>query len=245
MRVALRGVTMMAPHPNHHTQILLNGEMLGDATWDDDIQYIHRVDIPEGLLKEGENTVSITMPGDTGASVDTVYLNWIEVGYGRVLEAVSNSLSFRARGKGKLRMKIGNLSREDVRIFDITDPLNPVEISGVSVEPDGDLYTAAFEDRAEERKTYFLLTGDQVKAPEQLAVWKPARLADPQNQADYILITAKSFESSVAPLARFHRGRGLKVKMVAVEDIYNEFNHGIFHPTAIKRFLKAAYTTWQ
>ncbi len=244
LRVALRGATTMAPHPNHHTRVLLNGVQIGDATWDDDIQYIHRMSLPEGLLKEGENTVSIAVPGDTGAPVDSVLLNWIEVRYSRLLEAESNRLFYHVTGEGRLEMAIRKLGLAEVRIFDITDPADPREVVGASVEPDGELYTAAFEGSVEGGKNYCVLTGDGVRSPDLLSAWEPADLANPQNGADYLLITSKTFLSSVAPLMKYHEGQGMRVRGIAVEDIYNEFNDGIFHPSAIRNFLKVAYTNW-
>jgi hypothetical protein len=245
LRVALRGATTMAPHPNHHTQIHLNGVEIGGDSWDGDIQYVHRMSIPKDLLKEGENTVSITMPGDTGAAVDSVFLNWIEVSYRRFLEAQGDRLSFQVKGEERLAMEVRKLSGGDARIFDITDPASPREILGATVAPDGELYTAIFEDQVDGKRTYFVLTDDQVKSPDDLAVWKPANLSAAKNGADYILISSKPFLSSMSPLMKLHRSRGMRVKAVGVEDIYNEFNHGIFHPSAIKDFLKAAYANWQ
>ena len=35
------------------------------------------------------------------------------------------------------------------------------------------------------------------------------------------------------------------MKIVDVDDVYNEFNDGLYHPVAIKNFLKYAYANWQ
>src|SRR5690606_37399074 len=47
------------------------------------------------------------------------------------------------------------------------------------------------------------------------------------------------------PLAEFHRGRGLEVALVDVQDIYDEFNHGVLSPYAIRDFISHAYHHWQ
>jgi len=245
LKVALQGSTTMAPHPNHHTQILLNGVQIGDATWDGDMKYVHSMSIPKGLLKKGGNAVTVTMPGDTGAEVDSVFLNWIEVEYSRLLEAVNDRLQFHVQGEGRREMVIWKLGRADVRIFDITDPLGPREVTGASVRRVGSFYTATFQDNVDGGKSYLVRTGGGVKRPDLLSAWEPTNLAGSQNGADYILITSRPFLSSVAPLLKWHRSWGMRAKAVAVEDIYNEFNDGIFHPSAIKTFLKAAFANWQ
>ena len=37
----------------------------------------------------------------------------------------------------------------------------------------------------------------------------------------------------------------MRVKAVSVDDIFNEFNHGIFDPAAIKDFLRFAFENWE
>ena len=43
----------------------------------------------------------------------------------------------------------------------------------------------------------------------------------------------------------FERSQGLTVKVVDIDEIYNEFNGGVFSPIAIQNFLRYAYDTWQ
>lgn len=67
---------------------------------------------------------------------------------------------------------------------------------------------------------------------------------DPANGADFILITPEEFAPSLFPLCQLRKNQGHRIKCVTVEDIYNEFNYGIFHPSAIKTFLQHAYDNW-
>ena len=38
------------------------------------------VPLPPGLLELGDNTLHLTLPGDTGAAGDNIYIDWIELG---------------------------------------------------------------------------------------------------------------------------------------------------------------------
>ncbi len=70
---------------------------------------------------------------------------------------------------------------------------------------------------------------------------KPARrslLRVDTNQADYLMIAHNSLLNAVESLAKMHRRRGLTVTVVDVEDIYDEFNHGIASPYAIREFIR-------
>ena len=62
--------------------------------------------------------------------------------------------------------------------------------------------------------------------------------------ADYILITHSQFYSATLELAQYREAQGLRVAVVKVEDLYDEFNWGIFNPQAIRDFLAYAYANW-
>ena len=51
------------------------------------------------------------------------------------------------------------------------------------------------------------------------------------------MITHQSLNDALTPLAEMYRDRGLEVAVVDVQDIYDEFNHGIVHPRSIRDFL--------
>ena len=54
--------------------------------------------MPEGLLVEGANTVTIRLPGDTGMKWDMVMLESVAVTYPRRLTARGGQLEFEASG---------------------------------------------------------------------------------------------------------------------------------------------------
>ena len=70
-------------------------------------------------------------------------------------------------------------------------------------------------------------------------------LRSTQRQADYLVITHPSLRKAIMPLVEAHSQRGLKVAVVSVETIYEEFNHGIVHPQAIRDFVAHAYHEWE
>ena len=66
-----------------------------------------------------------------------------------------------------------------------------------------------------------------------------------RGRADYLVISHPDFLAGLEPLVRAREGRGLRVKVVDVEDVYRRFSHGIFDPQAIQDFLAYAYANWQ
>ncbi|OYW01261.1 MAG: hypothetical protein B7X11_04140, partial [Acidobacteria bacterium 37-65-4] len=64
------------------------------------------------------------------------------------------------------------------------------------------------------------------------------------NAADEVMIAANEFIPSLGPLQSLRQSQGLKVAIVNVEDIYDEFNFGNKSPQAIRDFLARATKAW-
>ncbi|MEE9934834.1 MAG: hypothetical protein K4445_03860 [Deltaproteobacteria bacterium] len=239
-RVCFQGRTTLG----HHTRVLVNGTVIGNAYWNGDIAYVQEMNIDLALLREGVNTLAVQSPGDTGAVVDSIYLNWFEISYLSRFAANADELAFELAGAGRLRAEVGGFSRPAVYLYDITDPSAPVVYENYTVAAEAGGYKLTAEDDVAGRKMLYAASEDAVGSPSSLAVWTPSDLKNPSNRADYILIAPREFLSSLRALASYRQTRGLKVKSVAVEDIYNEFSFGLTDPAAIRDFLAWAYQNW-
>ena len=60
LRVALWGVTSAPTTPDHHIRVSINGQNVGEAAWDGSVAHTLDVEIPEGILVNGKNTVAIS-----------------------------------------------------------------------------------------------------------------------------------------------------------------------------------------
>jgi hypothetical protein len=246
VRLNFQGRSTAPPAPNHHTVFALNGNLIGEAFWDGDLVYTQEIAIDSEYLIEGNNTLSLEMPGDTGAIIDVIYLNWVEIDYWRDFKAIKNRLAFNLTGNGKKSVTINGLTEPDIVIYDITNPFEVAEITHFTVTGEKRDYQATFETAlmGEEKRQYVISTLSQIQSPQQITPIQPRQLKSPKNAADYILITAQAFLPAVAALGRLREEQGLRVKLVSVEEIYNEFNQGLSAPGAIKAFLAYAYHHW-
>lgn len=245
LKIATQGSSTAEPHPNHHTQVFINDVLVADYKWDNDVAYLETVTIPPNTLKAGTNIFRINMPGDTGTKIDVTYLNWFEITYQRQLIADKDQLQFTVQGEGPTTVQINQLTRENIRVYDISNPQHIKEVVNFTVSGEDENYQLQFTDRLQGEKTYFVSTERKIRKIEEPSLVQPNTLRLPNNQADFILITRKAFLPAVQPLVEHRRARGLSVKAVALEDIYHEFNFGIESPYAIKDFLKYAYFYWQ
>jgi hypothetical protein len=101
-------------------------------------------------------------------------------------------------------------------------------------------------------RTYLALSSDAVKTPSGISQDTASTLSDQANGADYILITHTDLgwdgngdpNPWLSDLVSLREGQGLRVKVVDVADIYDEFSYGIATPQAVKDFISLAYTNW-
>ncbi|MGB8658456.1 MAG: type IX secretion system sortase PorU [Candidatus Zixiibacteriota bacterium] len=184
------------------------------------------------------DTLDISFPG--GA-----FLDWYEIEYPRRFECNNRQLFFESPAvSGVIQFDVSNLYSSQTYLFDITDYFDVKEFEGVQIQ--GDL--ARFQDtvRADNQSRYFLLDQSRVKQPTGLSPDEKSNLKDVTNRADFLIITHQDFYDQIQSLKSFRESYNhLSVKVVKVQDIYDEFSGGLFDPVAIRDFLKFAYKNWE
>lgn len=239
LRIRLKGYTSLG----HRTRIYLNGHLVDDQTWRGQVQFEHEVSVSHSLLRNGDNTVRVETV-DTGSPVDQILVNWIEVAYWDRYVAEDDQLVFGTPQAGEVQFEVRQFNREDVEIFDVTDPFSPAQIVNAVARNEAGSFTVAFQDDVEEASRYLALTETRHRSPLSIQLDQPSNWRSPLHGADYIIITHEEFYPSAVTLANHRRASGLRVATVKVEDLYDEFNDGVFNPVAIRRFLQYAYLNW-
>ncbi len=255
LRVALLGGTSDPAEPDHHVLVHLNEHLVADATWDGQETYL--VEAATSHLLEGENVLLLEAPGDTGAKADVILLDWYEISYQRGFVAEDDRLQFEARrpeappelDEGLVEGQAGayrlaGFSQPDVSIFDITDPANAVRLNGYAVESEGDAYAVSFSDEVPGQRRYLVVSSMAIKEPTRMALADDTDLRASDNQADYLVITHPDFRESIKPLVEWRESGGLEVKVVTIEEVYDEFSFGLADPTAIRDFLSYTHQHW-
>ncbi len=245
VRVRLKGRTDIPTlHPDHHTKLYLNGVEIDDQPRDGQRIFDHDVTVSHALLEEGVNIMTVEAVGDTGAVVDQFFVNWIEIDYWNTYAAENQALRFRAPRAGTFQFEISGFERGDVDVLDITNPADVVRLTQATAV-NGNRDTVQFEHASQLETRYLVQAVLQRKQPAHLEIDTPSSWRSPSHGADYIIVTHKDFFASSLELADHRRALGLRTAVVEVQDIYDEFNHGIFHPQAIRDFLSYTYQNWR
>lgn len=235
VRVRLKGYTV----PTHHSTIYLNGLQIDTQAWDGQITFDHEVTTSH--LISGSNVIRVEAPS---IGLNQFFVNWIEIDYWDSYVAENDQLFFGAPGGGTFQFEVDNFSSASVDVFDVTDPADVTRIINSATVPHGGGYQLQFTDTAQSETRYLALTPEQRQSPASIELDQPSSWKSASHGADYVIITHEDFYTETLALASQRSASGLSTATVKIEDVYDEFNEGIFNPGAIRDFLSYAYQYW-
>ncbi|MGA8278438.1 MAG: C25 family cysteine peptidase [Rhodanobacteraceae bacterium] len=226
---------------DHTIEIRLNGKPLPKLAWDGRDEIRRDFMLPATSLKTHGNTLSLDVPKralpwkSASSIVDVIMFNWLDVAY-----PVDGS--FVADGPP---LRVG------------TGATGAIELASTSVSK-----PVLYGDDGHRRRGHALGHGRYAFAPAPAGVelypvgdtprHKPDALRavtdvdwhHPARGYDYLIVSHPSLIDATRPLAEFHRRRGHTVAILDVNQVYDEFNHGIDHPQAIRNLVDYAYHHW-
>jgi hypothetical protein len=238
--------------PQHHTRIYINGHLVDDAFWPADSEYAFEIEIPHTYLLEGANQIKLECPRDSGITDDFVLINYYELEFGSRYAADQDRVVFDGQIAGENEFRVSNFSSPDLELFDITDPRNVIMLMDFEVQSEELLanqttssYSLVFgRDVGLPARRFFAQTLARRLSPRTISIDSISNLQDSSNRADYIVITHPDFAASLQPLLAHRASQGLRVMLVDIFDVYDEFSYGIIDPQAVRSFLAYAYQNW-
>lgn len=240
LSIRLWSSTEDVPDPDHHVEVAVNGRQMASWSWDGIRHQTLSVVLPEGELQANfNNLITIHVPGDTGATGEAFYIDWIYLIYSGHLDAAFTPLEFNSDAAA---IRIDNAANP-LLIFNITDPRRPVALTNYHHE-DEQIEVAG----QGEGGLYIALNPSEAINPTISMMPKRERsLQTAGLGADYLAIVAddQGFEDVLQPLLDYRANQGLSVTAVSLSQIYDEFSYGQQSPAAIRRFLTYVAANWQ
>lgn len=245
LRARIFSMTSDGPDVDHHARFWINDSLLGEIMFEGRTGVTFSASLPTTWLRSDTNRIRMTsIPTPTIPNL--FYLDWFDVTYRRDLRAVGDRLEFispASSGGGPVEFSVRGFSTSNIEVYDLTGGR---KITGGTITGDSlGGFAIAFKDTFSSPRTYVILgngTAGQT-LPLQPKMFSDIRVR-PQG-ADHIIIAHRNFMSFAQQLA-LHRknSSNLRVALVDVQDIYDEFNYGVFDATKIKTFLWYAYQHW-
>ena len=239
---------------DHQARIWVNSALINDLRWSNQNEQIftNQTGLGNFNLVHGTNNFIIDLSGDTPmGNRQQVLFDYFSINYWREYKTDTNYLRFNkpsTSGVGLYQFELHNFTRNDVSIYKIGNSV----FSNITVESYTDLmlppYIVKFQNYINTEGVEFVaLTEDMKKNVYEFKPDIPSDLKNPWQQADYLIVTNHKLANAEGTLLlkNFWQARNVNVKIIDVQDIYDEFNHGIVSPLAIKDFFRFAFSNWQ
>ncbi|HEV2844158.1 MAG TPA: C25 family cysteine peptidase, partial [Thermoanaerobaculia bacterium] len=241
LTVTLHGATATGVPGEHRVTVALNGTPLGETSWQGLEERTASFSIPPGLLAETGNQVELMGSLGNGAPYSFTYVDGLDLSYPRSLRAAGDLLAFTAETAAPLT--VTGFSNPNVRLVDVTDPLQPRWITGATVEADG---------ASGHRLTFAPTPGARylAAAPAGLHMsatsrpWSSAPWLRSDRRIEYLVIAPRAFSVPAERLAALRRDQGLAAETAYLDQIADEFGGGVPTPHAIRAFLAWAWENW-
>jgi len=234
LTVAVQGATTTP----HRVRVLLNGALVGTVEFRDQELGTATFTLPASALLAGNNEVTLVAVADP---LDISFIDFVRLTYPHTYTADSNALRFPAPGNREIT--IAGFTTQDVRVIDVTDPAQPVEIEAKMTGSAGNYSLVALPQERGDRVLYATAIGSAT-TPASIAANAPSTWSLRQNRADFIVLSHPNFIATVAPLVAQRRAQGIETVVVNIDDVYDEFGYGSKSPEAIREFLRWAQTKW-
>ncbi len=222
----------LAKPVDHVVEITINGKTLAPVTWDGRNDFRAPIDVPAATLKEKGNSLAIRVVKRDLANdattfiVDVAMFNWFDARYPLRNPVLDHASAFGAVQDGVAR--IGGADSFDVLGSDGTRQHVGAQNRMLTLQHDAH---------------YFAATAEQYRAPLEMRAVENENLRD-SDGFDYLVVAHPRLIDAIQPLAQFHREQGLKVAVYNVEDIYDAFNGGLVHPSAIRDLVAWGSEHW-
>ena len=220
---------------DHEVKVVLNGTELGKVAFRARATVSKRFRLPRGVLHDGANSLTLT---STGGELDFSFVDTVRLTYSRQYRAQHGALRFSLGAGAPARLT--GFKRPNVSVIDVTQPRTP-RLLRPAVRRSGSSFTAFIAPASRARKLFAVTTN---AAPAAVMRNRPSRWNEPHG-ADLVIIGYRAFLPELARLQAYHEREGLKVALVDVEDLYDEFGFGAHGPEPIKAFLARARAEWR
>jgi hypothetical protein len=234
----------------HSVSVTINSVPTLEAEWRRQNECIAETRFIQKYGMSNDNSIVIIAHDRNGTPEDEAdfFLDWIEFEYWRSFETGPKGLKFSSDidppAAGPVIFKIKGFFTPKVDFYQISDTGIVARIINTKTEKVGGNYVAVMEDSISQPTLYYAVPYTGYMRPEEIALDEPTNLRNPANRYDYVIISHEDFLEPIQRLADFRTEQGFDVLVVDVEDIYDEFSHGIFNPHAIRSFLRYAFFNW-
>ncbi|MCC6133349.1 MAG: hypothetical protein IT186_25745 [Acidobacteria bacterium] len=227
------GVTSWPASPDHHMELRLNGQLVVDDFFDNRAIRNPSAQLPPGLIRDGVNTLTAVLPGDSGVEWDMLHVKNYSITYPRKFIARNGRLVFESDAR---LLRVEGLPSSNVSVYRISRG-QVARLSGAQVQRSGNSFAVRFPGLPA-RSTYIVTTTEASLTP---AFGVPSHSQGlTAGPAALLIISHPDFINDLGPLVSARQAEGLSVKVVSVKDVFGQYSEGVVDPAAIKQYIAQA-----
>lgn len=197
-------------------------------------------------LLNGTNTLKLDYIGNLESC--NAYLDYVEIYYPGDFSVTNNYLEFYTNTIGQVvNYNINNFNTSDVKLFDISDPTNVIEISTNGIQNNNLSFKLDLTDNTHRRLIVSSLTSPTINNVSSMSSFTPSKnLFDQSIQAELIVITPPNYTNYGEEIINLRNSGESPISgtVVSTEDIYFYFGSAVKDPSAIRNFIRHAYNNW-
>jgi hypothetical protein len=229
-------------NPDHRTVIGINGMSFPHHDWDGKVREVFTETVPADILDEsGLNTVTARSEKPDGASSTytyRVYVNYWEIDYRRLFRAWEGQVNFVAEEDGPHEYLVSGWDNVPVETWDISNPSLPLRLDGAAAETAGGDTSLRFYAADATGAHFWMQAADKIAGPASLRVSVQTIHAEPNDRwVEAVIVTPAVLRDAADRLAQWHEEHGRHALVVDIQQVYDEFNDGIYHPKAVPQML--------
>ena len=231
------GIDLDGDVDDHHAQIWVNGSLVDDAVFDGLTRYSKRVALPAGLLKQDNNTVSVTVVGDTGLFADLILIDELTLSAPEVLNGRADYRFFATEQDLAYQVALPNAASASIYAYTRDGLLT--QIKGANT--DSTVSFSALPGISQLRSDLRFSVSQNQDLPQPAAI----ELSDIKLQHDdlgnLLIVAHPSFMGEeLDAYAQFKKTNGYRVSIVDWLALVETYGFGNNTPQALDNFLARA-----
>ncbi len=233
--------------PDHRSVFRVGGVHADTREYNGQVHITGTSSVPATAVSPGSTTISVQQQIPSGVphpAFSSAYIEWLTLCYQRRL--IASDLPFYIRALDEpSRLRVQNIPSNTVWLLDVSDPLQPVQLTDYEITGAPGDWTIEFEYAPPDGACVALFDVSNPLDPLSIELVRFRNLSDTTRQADYLVVTPELFREPVYRLLKHRYKNNLSVQVATIEDVYNEFSYGLVDPVAVRQYFGYAYHHYQ
>jgi hypothetical protein len=247
-QLRFRGMSSIRPRAgqrvkpvDHVVDVRLNGRRLASLDWDGRDEIVKDLTLPARLLRAQGNVLALRIPtrhdDDKAATalVDVVTFDAADLTYAVSGNLDASDTALATTGNAPGTVSLAFAGNQAIAFYGSNGAFRD------AAPASGGRYHFG----APPEVTIYPVADGQFHQPTLLRAVAAGNLRAAAPGYDYLIVAHPNLIDAIEPLAAFHRKEGLKVAVIDVDAIYDQFNAGIAHPSAIRDLIAWGREHWQ